>query len=125
MAIKGFGPRYRSPRGEEDAADGGENSRYDRSARRGRPGKTPMDLGTKSVVYGIGALLISWIPVLNIIGLVAALITIAFSLFVRVPNTAVDIEPNMRRANIGLALGIAAIIVFGVSTAITLHLNPA
>lgn len=83
-----------------------------------------MDLGTKSVFFGALALVLSWIPVVNIIGLLAGIITIAMSLFVRVPNTAVDVEPNLRRANIALVLGVAALVVFGVSTALLLHNNP-
>lgn len=118
MALFEFGPRYRSPLPEGD----GDDSRWDRSARRKRAGgQKEMDLGTKALIFGVIAIVLSWMPLLNIIGMVAGLIAIVFAGLTRVPNTPVTVPPNMQRSNIGLGLGVAALVIFVVSTYMLLN----
>lgn len=88
--------------------------------RRNKSNKE-MDLGTKSVIFGALAIVLSWMPLLNIIGMVAGFIAIAFAALTRVPNTPVTVPPNMHRANIGLGLGVAALVIFVVSTYMLLN----
>lgn len=93
------------------------DSRWDRSAKRRKAGaKEEMDLGTKSVIFGVLALVLSWMPLLNIIGMVAAFIAIVFAALTHVPNTPMTVPPNMQRSRIGLILGVVALVVFVAST---------
>ena len=118
MALLGFGPRYRSPISDGD----GEDSRWDRSARRRRASaQKEMDLGTKALIFGVLAIVLCWMPLLNIIGMVSGLIAIVFAALTRVPNTPVTVPPNMQRSNIGLGLGVAALVIFVVSTYMLLN----
>ena len=80
-----------------------------------------MDLGTKALIFGVLAIVLCWMPLLNIIGMVAGLIAIVFAGLTRVPNTPVTVPPNMQRANIGLGLGVAALVIFVVSTYMLLN----
>lgn len=118
VALFGFGPRYRSPMpGSSD-----DESRWDRSAKRRKAGaKEEMDLGTKSVIFGVLALMLSWMPLLNIIGMVAAFIAIVFATLTRVPNTPMMVPPDMQRSKIGLILGVVALVFFVASTYIILR----
>lgn len=80
------------------------------SPRKKSPG---MDLGTRSLVLGIGSVVISWVPVLNIIGFLAALMAVAFGLLARWPTGWLsNEEPNTRRALWGVVLGAIALVVF-------------
>src|SRR5699024_12735102 len=64
---------------------------------RGRSGG--MDLGTRALVLGVGSLALSWIPVLNIVAFLAALMAVGFGLLARWPTGWIaDEEPNTRRA---------------------------
>lgn len=75
-----------------------------------------MDLGTRALVLGIGSLLVSWVPVLNIVAFLAALMAVAFGLLARWPTGwLVNEEPNTRRALWGVVLGGVALIVFVVT----------
>lgn len=104
------------PEGSDDDA------RWDRSAKRRRRGaEKEMDLGTKSVVFGVIALVLSWMPLLNIIGMVAALIAISFAGLTHVPNTPMTVPPNMQRSKIGFCLGVAALVIFVISTYLLLN----
>ena len=118
MALFGFGPRYRSPLPDGDDDD----ARWDRSARRKRAGdQKEMDLGTKALIFGVIAIVLCWMPLLNIIGMVAGLIAVVFAGLTRVPNTPVTVPPNMQRSTIGLGLGVAALVIFVVSTYMLLN----
>ena len=88
-------PRYRSP------ADG-----------RTPPGG--MDLGTRALVLGVGALVLSWVPLLNVLAFLAALMAVAFGLMARRPGglIATDVEPDPRRGLWAIVLGAVAIVVF-------------
>lgn len=78
---------------------------------RGRSGG--MDLGTRALVLGVGSLALSWIPVLNIVAFLAALMAVGFGLLARWPTGWIaDEEPNTRRALWGAVLGGVAMIVF-------------
>lgn len=78
-----------------------------------RTTSTGMDLGTRSLVLGAGSLVISWVPLLNIIGFLAALMAVAFGLLARWPTGwLTNEEPNPRRALWGVVLGAIALVVF-------------
>ena len=78
-----------------------------------RTQSTGMDLGTRSLVLGAGSLVISWVPLLNIIGFLAALMAVAFGLLARWPTGwLTNEEPNPRRALWGVVLGAIALVVF-------------
>lgn len=75
-----------------------------------------MDLGTRALVLGIGSLVISWIPVLNIVAFLAALMAVSFGLLARWPTGWIaNEEPNTRRALWGIVLGGIAIVIFVVT----------
>ena len=76
-----------------------------------------MDLGTRSLVLGVGSLLISWVPLLNIVAFLAALMAVAFGLIARWPagDMMAGGEPNERRALWGVILGAIALVVFVIS----------
>lgn len=72
-----------------------------------------MDLGTRSLVLGVGALALSWVPLLNIIAFLAALMAVAFGLLARWPTGwLTNEEPNPRRALWGVVLGAVALVIF-------------
>lgn len=75
-----------------------------------------MDLGTRSLVLGVGALALSWVPLLNIIAFLAALMAVAFGLLARWPTGwLTNEEPNPRRALWGVVLGAVALVIFVVT----------
>lgn len=75
-----------------------------------------MDLGTRALVLGIGSLLVSWVPVLNIVAFLAALMAVGFGLLARWPTGwLVNEEPNTRRALWGVILGGISLVVFVVT----------
>lgn len=76
-----------------------------------------MDLGTRSLVLGIGSLLFSWVPLLNIVAFLAALMAVAFGLLARWPGGVMMAggEPNERRGLWGVVLGAVAMVVFVIS----------
>lgn len=75
-----------------------------------------MDLGTRALVLGVGALVISWVPVLNIIAFLASLMAIAFGLLARWPTGwLTNEEMNTRRALAGVILGGIALVIFVVT----------
>lgn len=76
-----------------------------------------MDLGTRALVLGGCALVGSWIPLLNIVAFVAALMAVGFGGLARWRTGWIaDQEPNERRALWGIVLGVAALVVFAVSS---------
>ena len=89
------------PRPRSDAA----------SPRKGS--SSGMDLGTRALVLGVGSLALSWVPVLNIIAFLAALMAVAFGLLARWPTGWLTNEdPDPRRGLFGVILGGIAIVVF-------------
>ncbi|WP_216692782.1 hypothetical protein [Dietzia psychralcaliphila] len=75
-----------------------------------------MDLGTRALVLGAGSLALSWVPLLNIIAFLAAMMAVAFGLLARWPTGWLTREePNTRRALWGVVLGGLAIVVFVVT----------
>ncbi|MDV7999755.1 hypothetical protein [Rhodococcus sp. IEGM 1408] len=72
-----------------------------------------MDLGTRSLVLGVGSLALSWVPLLNIVAFLAALMAVAFGLLARWPTGwLTNEEPNPRRALWGVVLGAVALVIF-------------
>lgn len=72
-----------------------------------------MDLGTRALVLGVGSLVLSWVPLINIVAFIAALMAVAFGLLARWPTGWLTNEdPNTRRALAGVVLGAIAIVVF-------------
>lgn len=99
-------PRSASPSGRgwfgRDASGGGSSG--------------GMDLGTRSLVLGVGSLAISWVPVLNIVAFLAALMAVSFGLLARWPTGWIaNEEPNQRRALWGVVSGAIAMVVFVVT----------
>lgn len=89
-------------------------------SRGSKPRKTSsegMDLGTRALVLGIGSLLFSWVPLLNIVAFLAALMAVAFGLIARWPAGGMMAggEPNERRGLWGVVLGAIALVVFVVT----------
>lgn len=76
-----------------------------------------MDLGTRALVLGVGSLLFSWVPLLNIVAFLAAMMAVAFGLLARWPAGVMMAggEPNERRGLWGVVLGAVAILVFVIS----------
>lgn len=75
-----------------------------------------MDLGTRALLLGVGSLVISWVPVLNIIGFLAALMAVAFGLLARWPTGwLANDDPDPKRAMAGVVLGAIALVVFVVT----------
>ncbi|MDX2356384.1 hypothetical protein [Dietzia sp. PP-33] len=75
-----------------------------------------MDLGTRALVLGVGALALSWVPLLNIVAFLAALMAVAFGLLARWPTGwLAGQETDTRRALWGIALGGVALVVFVVT----------
>lgn len=75
-----------------------------------------MDLGTRALVLGVGALLFSWVPLLNIVAFLAGLMAVGFGLLARWPTGwLTQDEPDTRRALWGVILGSVALVVFVVS----------
>lgn len=92
--------------------------RSDAASPRPRSKRTSdgMDLGTRALVLGVGALVISWVPVLNIIAFLAALMAVAFGLLARWPTGwLTNQETSPRRAVAGVVLGAVALVVFVVT----------
>lgn len=86
------------------------------SSGRASSHRGSMDLGTRALVLGIGSLVISWIPVLNIVAFLAALMAVSFGLLARWPTGWIaNEEPNTRRALWGIVLGGIAIVIFVVT----------
>lgn len=84
------------------------------SPRRASSGD--MDLGTRALVLGVGSLALSWVPLLNILAFLAAMMAVAFGLLARWPTGwLVNEEPNTRRALWGVGLGAVALVVFVVT----------
>ena len=52
-----------------------------------------MDLGTRALVLGVGALAVSWVPLINIVAFIAALMAVAFGLLARWPRPAATPSP--------------------------------
>lgn len=72
-----------------------------------------MDLGTRALVLGVGSLVVSWVPVFNILAFLAALMAVAFGLLARWPTGWITDEvPHTRRALWGIGLGVVAIVIF-------------
>lgn len=75
-----------------------------------------MDLGTKALVVGAAALLTAWIPLLNILAFVAALMAVGFGVLARWRTGWVAAEdPDEGRALWGIVLGVLALVEFGVA----------
>lgn len=75
-----------------------------------------MDLGTRALVLGVGSLALSWIPLINIVAFLAAMMAVGFGLLARWPTGwLVNQEPNTRRALWGVGLGAIALVVFVVT----------
>lgn len=75
-----------------------------------------MDLGSRALLLGVGSLIFSWVPLLNIVAFLAALMAVAFGLLARWPTGwLANEEPNTRRALWGVILGGIALVVFVVS----------
>lgn len=86
------------------------------SVRRGGGASGGMDLGTRALVLGACALAGSWIPLLNIVAFVAALMAIGFGALAKWPTGWItNEEPDPRRAVWGIALGGLAVAVFAVT----------
>lgn len=78
-----------------------------------------MDLGTRALVLGIGALVLSPVPLINVVAFLAALMAVAFGLLARWPTGWLGHEDaNPRRALWGVILGALALVVFIVSATI-------
>ena len=81
------------------------------SPRRGS--SDGMDLGTRALVLGVGSLALSWVPLINIVAFIAALMAVAFGLLARWPTGWLTNEdPDPRRGLAGVVLGAIAIVVF-------------
>ena len=81
------------------------------SPRRGS--SDGMDLGTRALVLGVGSLVLSWVPLINIVAFIAALMAVAFGLLARWPTGWLTNEdPDPRRGLAGVVLGAIAIVVF-------------
>ena len=77
-----------------------------------------MDLGTRALVLAAGSLALSWIPIVNIVAFIGALMAVAFGLLARWPTGwLTDEDPHTTRALWGVALGAIAVVVF-VATAV-------
>ena len=75
-----------------------------------------MDLGTRALVLGVGALAVSWVPLINIVAFIAALMALAFGLLARWPTGwLTNEEPNARRGLWAVVLGASALVVFVVT----------
>ena len=77
-----------------------------------------MDLGTRALVLGIGAVLFSWVPLLNIVAFLAAMMAVGFGLMVRSSMSSMlgeGGEPNLKRGMWGMVLGAIAMVVFVVT----------
>ena len=76
-----------------------------------------MDLGTRALVLGVGSLVFSWVPLLNIVAFLAALMAVAFGLLARGSASSMMAggEPNSKRGLWGVVLGAVAIVVFVVT----------
>lgn len=75
-----------------------------------------MDLGTRALILGVGSLALSWVPVLNIVAFLAAMMAVAFGLLARWPTGWLgQDEPNTRRALWAIILGALALVVFVVT----------
>lgn len=72
-----------------------------------------MDLGTRALILGVGSLVLSWVPIINIVAFLAALMAVAFGLLARWPTGWLGQgEPDTRRALWGIILGAIALVVF-------------
>lgn len=95
--------------------------RSDAASPRGRSSAGPgssggMDLGTRALVLGAGSLVLSWVPLLNIIAFLAGLMAVAFGLLARWPTGWLTNEDtNPRRGLWGVVLGAIALVVFVVT----------
>lgn len=86
------------------------------SVRRGGGTSGGMDLGTRALVLGAGALVGSWIPLLNLVAFVAALMAIGFGALAKWPTGWItNEEPDPGRAVWGIVLGGMALVVFAVT----------
>ncbi|MCT1710525.1 hypothetical protein AB6N35_04510 [Dietzia cinnamea] len=75
-----------------------------------------MDLGTRALVLGVGSLALSWVPLLNIIAFLAALMAVSFGLLARWPTGwLTNQEADQRRGLAGVVLGAVALVVFVVT----------
>ena len=84
------------------------------SARQRSSGE--MDLGTRALVLGIGSLAFSWIPIINIVAFIGALMAVAFGLLARWPTGwLTNEELNTKRALWAVILGAIAVVVFVVT----------
>lgn len=82
----------------------------------GRKSGKEMDLGTRALVLGIGSLVLSWVPIINVIAFIAALMAVSFGLLARWPTGwLANEDPNPRRALGGIILGAIAVVVFVVT----------
>ena len=72
----------------------------------GRGSSVGMDLGTRALVLGVGSLVLSWVPLLNIIAFLAALMAVSFGLLARWPTGwLTNQEADQRRGLAGVVLG--------------------
>ncbi len=95
-----------------DAVSGGGSS-------GGRSSTGGMDLGTRALVLGVGSVAGSWIPLLNIVAFVAALMAIGFGALARWPTGWITSqEPDPKRALWGICLGVVALVVFTATSVI-------
>ena len=93
-----------------DRAEGAVPGHRDRSG---------MDLGTRSLWLGAFSICTAWIPVLNIVVFVAAVMALGFGALARWPTGwLTNDEPDPRRALWGMVLGGLAIVEFAVAVAV-------
>lgn len=75
-----------------------------------------MDLGTRALLLGVGSLVLSWVPLLNIIAFLAALMAVSFGLLARWPTGwLTNQEVDQCRGLAGVVLGAVALVVFVVT----------
>lgn len=101
------------PRGSGLPGGGGD------PAPAGRRDSPVMDLGTRSMWLGVFAICTAWIPLLNIVVFVAALMAVGFGALARWPTGwLTNDDPDPRRALWGMVLGTLAIVEFAVAAAV-------
>lgn len=89
--------------------------RAESAARRDKPSWN-MALGTRALLLGVGSLALSWVPLLNIVACVAALMAVAFGLLARWPTGWLASEETAPTRGLwGAATGAVALVVFVVT----------
>lgn len=75
-----------------------------------------MSLGTRSLLLGVGSLALSWVPLLNIVAFLAALMAVAFGLLARWPTGWLAGEETAPARGLwGVVTGAVALVVFVVT----------